>query len=118
MFVRLSISSVRVMVTIVLSGIAKQNDERKNEISSQVFFVLNNLESKYRIPLLIYIPILLPFNLIILSMRLLFGEKFFNKSIKRFYSMPINKKVYRLIRTLSLLIFYTLDIEHKIQLSN
>ena len=107
MFYSFLISAIRVMVTIVLSGIKTSNNREYKYISEIVYKVINNLEFKYKFPLLIYIPILLPFNYLLLGVRVILGDKFYFQLISLFYSLPINNKVYRLLKTLSLFVFYS-----------
>ena len=106
MYITYNYSALSVLVTIVLSGI-QNNIKQNTKISLIVFKVINNLEFKYKAPLLIYIPILLPFNYILLGIKVIFGDNSYRHSVAFFYSLPINKKVYRLLKTLSLLIFYS-----------
>ena len=106
MYCSFPFSALSIMVTIVLSGIQNNNKDNKG-ISLTIFKVLNNLELKYRVALLIYILILMPFNYFLLGVRSIFGEKIYHYLVSFFYSLPINKKVYRLLKTLSLFIFYS-----------
>jgi hypothetical protein len=99
--------SLGVMVSITLIGIEKNTTIQKKEISILVFKVINNLEFKYKFPLIIYIPILLPFNLLLISLKQIFGNNVYRNIVSLFYSLPINKKVFRLIKTLSLLVYFS-----------